>query len=209
MPTERLDAWGEQVKITVPDPPAGFVKPVPGISVNGGAAYTNSTDVSVTVEPPACVVPYATSVELSNDGGFRASTKLPFDTPESDGSFKVRWTMASTGKERLPKTVYANITGTRYTDDIILDQGDPVIESATLATAGTAGTSGAGRRFTVNLKAKDSNSGVGFAQAAVTKTKPSGLVRYRSRLTVTSMGRPRWIRVQDRAGNFSVWRRLR
>ena len=207
--TERLDVWGEQVQITVPDPPAGFIKPEPGISVNGGATYTNSTNVSLTVEPPACVVPYATSVELSNDGGFKPSTKLPLETPESDSSFTVNWTMVSTGKERLPKTVYANISGTRYTDDIILDQRDPVVESASAASLGATGALAAGQRFRVTVKAKDSNSGVGFAQTAVNKANPSVLVRYKSRFTATSQGRPKWIRVQDRAGNFSMWKKLR
>jgi hypothetical protein len=207
--TERLDVWGEQVEVTVPDPPAGFVKPVPGISVNGGATYTNSTNVSLTVEPPACVVPYATSVELSNDGGFKRSTKRPLETPESDSSFTVNWTMISTGKERLPKTVYANISGTRYTDDIILDQRDPVIESASATSLGATGALAAGQRFRVTVKAKDSNSGVGFAQTAVNKANPSVLVRYKSRFTATSQGRPKWIRVQDRAGNFSTWKKLR
>lgn len=208
-PMERLDVWGDQVEFSVSEPPSGFVKPSPGISVNDGAAYTNSVDVSVSVEPPACSAPYPTSVVLSNDGGFKPSSTMPLGDPE-EGSDVVRvaWKLQTTGRERLPKTVYANIGGTRYTDDIILDQRDPVVESAALLGGGAA-SAATSKRYRVKLKATDSNSGVSSVQFAANKKSPSALVSYKTKLSVSLPAKPKWVRAQDKAGNFSRWKKLK
>lgn len=209
-PVEDETAWGPQIRISLTEPPANFVKPAPGISINNGATYTNSVDVTVSVQPTPCVAPYPTSVSLSNDGGFKPSTRLALDNADaSTGEFKAEWKLVSTGKERLPKTVYASVGETRYTDDIILDQRDPVLESAQLAGAGTGSAAAATKRFKVITRATDSNSGVGSVQVTSTKSKPGALIPYRRSVTVKAGSTPRWVRVSDKAGNFSRWKKLR
>ena len=214
---EDENTWGPQIRVDLTGPPSGFVKPTPGISINDGATYTNSVEVTVSVQPTPCVDPYPTSVRLSNDGGFKPSTRLALDGAEASiGEFKAQWKLVSTGTERLPKTVYASVgsgltygVDERYTDDIILDQQDPVLESAQLAGAGAAVVSAKPKRFRVTTKAKDSNSGVGHVQVTSSKSKPGALIPYRRTVTVTASSKPRWVRVGDKAGNFSRWKQLK
>jgi hypothetical protein len=214
---EDENTWGPQIRVDLTEPPSDFVKPSPGISINDGATYTNSVKVTVSVQPTPCVDPYPTSVRLSNDGGFKPNTRLALDGAESSiGEFKAQWKLVSTGTERLPKTVYASLgsgltygADERYTDDIILDQQDPVLESAQLAGAGAAVVSAKPKRFRVTTKAKDSNSGVGHVQVTSSKSKPGALISYRRTVTVTASSKPRWVRVGDKAGNFSRWKQLK
>ncbi|HEY4093950.1 MAG TPA: PKD domain-containing protein [Baekduia sp.] len=182
---------------TPPAPPRGRV----GVSINGGAQYTNNPHVTVNV-----VWPWgATTALLSNDGGFRATSTLPLTA-------SLPWTLASSGPERLPKTVYLRFDGSppNYTDDIILDETPPAVDTASLAVApptGTAHAAAAKPRYVLRLKAHDKTSGVAQVQVATRKTHPAKAVKYTSRLKVSS--RPRYVRVRDRAGNYSRWRSVR
>jgi hypothetical protein len=211
-PLEDETSWGPQVGVSVTEPPLSFVKPVAGISVDDAATYTNSTKVRIEVQPPPCTAPYATSVVLSNDGGFKTSQTIPIEdvSPET-GATVVDWTLKSSGQERLPKTVYANIGGARFTDDIILDQTAPVIEGAGIASSASTSRSAALRSYRVKVRASDKTSGVALAQVATDKAKKKLSVpqKYRASLTVKSAAKPLWVRVQDRAGNFSKWKALR
>ena len=211
-PLEDETSWGPQVGVTVTEPPLSFVKPVAGISVDDAATYTNSTKVRIEVQPPPCTAPYATSVQLSNDGGFKTSQTIGIEDVSPDtGATVVDWTLKSSGKERLPKTVYANIGGVRFTDDIILDQTAPVIEGAGIASSASTSRSAALRSYRVKVRASDKTSGVALAQVATDKAKKKLSVpqKYRASLTVKSAAKPLWVRVQDRAGNFSKWKALR
>jgi hypothetical protein len=205
-------SWGPQVGVTVTEPALSFVKPVAGISVDDAATYTNSTKVRIEVQPPPCAAPYATSVVLSNDGGFKTSQTIPIeDVSQETGATVVDWTLMSTGQERLPKTVYANIGGVRFTDDIILDQTAPVIEGAGIASTASASGSAALRSYRIKVRASDKTSGVAFAQVATDKAKKklSAPQKYSASLRVKAAAKPLWVRVQDRAGNFSKWKALR
>ena len=211
-PLEDETSWGPQVGVTVTEPPLSFVKPVAGISVDDAATYTNSTKVRIEVQPPPCTAPYATSVQLSNDGGFKTSQTIGIEDVSPDtGATVVDWTLKSSGKERLPKTVYANIGGVRFTDDIILDQTAPVIEGAGIASSASTSRSAALRSYRVKVRASDKTSGVALAQVATDKAKKKLSVpqKYRASLTVKAAAKPLWVRVQDRAGNFSKWKALR
>ena len=211
-PLEDETSWGPQVGVTVTEPPLSFVKPVAGISVDDAATYTNSTKVRIEVQPPPCTAPYATSVVLSNDGGFKTSQTIPIEdvSPET-GATVVDWTLKSSGQERLPKTVYANIGGVRFTDDIILDQTAPVIEGAGIASTASASGSAALRSYRIKVRASDKTSGVALAQVATDKAKKKLSVpqKYSASLRVKAAAKPLWVRVQDRAGNFSKWKALR
>ena len=128
--------------------------------------------------------------------------------------------LQSAGPERLPKTVYVRFAGPggispiTFTDDIILDQTPPVLSGASLtgASASRATATAAARtlrRFTLLLRARDNVSGVGKLQLATTSTRhPGKLQKYTSKLTFRATSPPRYVRVRDRAGNFSKWRQI-
>ena len=174
-----------------------------GVSINKGAQYTNDPDVKLKVVFPT----FTTSILVSNDGGF--------DTPEQFLPIgEINWKLDSSGPERLPKTVYVRFLpsltqGLTFTDDIILDETAPKVQTATLAPAAGAASAAAARKYRLRLKATDSNSGVATVQVAANKRKPGKALKYRSRLTVRAAARPKFVRARDRAGNYSAWKKLR
>lgn len=201
--TGKTSTTSQTLKISQPASGATLF----GISVNSGAQYTNDPKVKLLVKAP----PSATSILVSNDGGFLAPAEFPVAS-------SIDWTLDSSGPERLPKTVYARfmlgpIISETYTDDIILDQIPPVVQQATLAPAGASASgavhAAALRKYVVKVKATDSNSGVGKVQVAANKRKPGKLLPYKATLKLLAATRPRFIRAQDRAGNFSPWKKLR
>jgi hypothetical protein len=179
-----------------------------GISVNSGAQYTRDPHVKLLVKAPA----NANAIVISNDGGFLAPQTFPI-------AASIPWTLDSSGPERLPKTVYARfllgpIISTPYTDDIILDEIPPVVQQAAVTPAASAAhvasaATAKAKTWTLNVKAKDSNSGVGKVQVTADKRKPGKLLKYKRRLTVKSAKRPRFVRARDNAGNFSRWKRAK
>jgi len=177
-----------------------------GVSINHGAQYTRTPKVVVTASFPASI----SSMLFSNDGGFFAPTIFPPKTA-------VDWTLDSSGPERLPKTIYVRfltgqIPSETFQDDIILDEIPPVVQQAAVvpraAPAGAlAARASKTAKWKVKVKAKDSNSGVSRVQVTANKKKPGKLLIYKTRLTVKSATRPKYVRARDRAGNFSKWRK--
>ena len=191
------------LQVNAPPVPAGQL----GVSVNRGAQYTRTTRVKVNLQFPA----EATSVLLSNDGGFFTPTSLA-PQPEVD------WVLDSSGPERLPKTVYVRFLigpfpSETFTDDIILDETPPVVNSANIAPAPAAASAGIAaaraRTLTVRLKATDSNSGVDAVQITPVKSKPGRFLPYKTRIKFKSRTRKLFVRARDRAGNLSRWRKMR
>ena len=96
-----------------------------GVSVEMGALYTNTPDVKLNLVYPSST----TGVVMSNDGGFMNALGL-------DPAPTMRWRLASSGPERLPKTVYVKflsgpfVTDT-FSDDIVLDETPPQVLTAT------------------------------------------------------------------------------
>ena len=179
------------------------------VTINAGAQFTNDPAVELTITPPAAT----RTVRLSNDGGFHAAADR---TLEPTGRYP--WQLTQTGQERLPKTVYVRFTGPggtsplTFSDDIILDQTAPTISSASVegdgATAAIAAKTRA-RRYTLRVTARDNASGVGHVQLATSRNRPGKLRAYKRKLTARAATAPRYVRVRDRAGNFSRWRRLK
>ena len=178
-----------------------------GVTINKGAQYTKSPDVTVTASFP----PSSTSMLLSNDGGFLAPSVFPAAT-------SVKWKLDSSGPERLPKTIYVRfligtVAGETFQDDIILDEVPPKVQQAIVAPAaaasGAVARSSALRRWKLRVRATDTNSGVSRVQVTSNKRKPGRLLRYKRRMVVRSKKRPRFVRARDRAGNSSRWRRTR
>jgi hypothetical protein len=182
-----------------------------GVSINNGDEFTNDPNVKVrTVWPLG-----AMSARIANDGGFAGAQSF-------DVARDIPWKIRSSGSERLPRTIYVRFGATAqmpggvtidptktFQDDIILDQTDPSVISAAISGSSAVGAAAAKRSYKIRLRASDRTSGVARAQLATTKTKPLAPTTFRSRLSATSVSRPRWVRVRDHAGNWSRWRAIR
>jgi 6-phosphogluconolactonase (cycloisomerase 2 family) len=164
----------------------------PRLLINGGDEYTNDPDVMLSVED---IDRGTFALEVSNDGGFKKSERRTIDETNA-----YPWTLASSGPERLPKTVYARLSGmSRFggqpiTDEIVLDERAPTIVFARQAK----------RRL--DLKARDDLSGVSHVQATRNPKRPGRWRRFAKSVSVPG-GRGRiHVRVRDRANNRSRWR---
>jgi hypothetical protein len=181
-----------------------------GVSINDGAQYTNDPDVTLSVVAPSG----ADRLRVSNDGGFRTAKALALKPT-------VSWKLDESGAERLPKTVYLRF-GSQWgwdppiTDDIILDQTNPTVASATLVRSGptarstsvSMAASAKSRTYKVRIRAKDATSGVGKVQFALSKRHPSKVRKFKRISSYTGAKAPRFVRVRDRAGNYSRWRSI-
>jgi N-acetylneuraminic acid mutarotase len=91
-----------------------------GLSINGGALFTNQITVALQIAAPA----YTQQMMISNDGGFAGATWEPFNTNKT-------WQISQHGVATVPRTVYirfkdanGNISST-FQDDILLDVTAP------------------------------------------------------------------------------------
>lgn len=171
-----------------------------GISVNCGATFTNSPQVTICVNPPAG----AREVTLSNDGGFAGARTVPV-------AARMSWTLDESGPVRIPKTVYARFDGPGvnpdipYTDDIILDTTRPEVVSAVLVAGGAQEATRARRTTLLRVSARDAQSSVRRMRIAV----GGKALRFRDFQRVVRIGGLHGnvkVRVRDRAGNWSAWR---
>ena len=157
-----------------------------GVSIEGGARYTRSAKVTLTVRWPAL----ATSVLVANDGGFTPAGSFPL-------AGEIPWELDTGADGR--KTVYVRFPGaagdTTYQDDIILDATAPRIRSAVLK----------GRRL--RLRASDATSGLATVHVTRNRARPGKGRRFRGTLRVA--GSPRWVRVTDHAGNRTRGHRIK
>ncbi len=121
------DPVGSAATATVPESgPVGAV-------IDDGDYASNHPNVLIDpVWPPG-----TTGILISNNDGFR--TDVETVAPAS----AIPWTLERTGYDRLPKTVYLRFLGVgmndiNFTPNIILDETNPTIQSATLTSAGQA-----------------------------------------------------------------------
>ena len=178
--------------------------PAPSVTINSGTSYTDDPHVTLAiVVPPRGISAY----EVANDGGFGGSGIF------ARGTGTVSWTLASTGPERLPKTVYVRLlgfgplNGQVLTDDIVLDERRPVVTSARLVSSSRRRARASGLR--VRVWARDRVSGVASVQVTTRRARPGKWRRYRRNTTYATRGRRSYVRVRDRAGNRSAWRRAK
>jgi hypothetical protein len=167
----------------------------PGVSINDAALVTRDAHVTLTLRWPH----FATQMLVSNDGGFAGARPRPV-SPE------LPWRLASTGPERLPKTVYVRFIGglagnEPYQDDIVLDETPPRIELATVKRRARG-------RYAIGVHASDRTSGLSAIQVATGHGATGPLLPYARRFVVASRRSPAKVRVIDRAGNRSKWTRL-
>jgi hypothetical protein len=187
-----------------------------GLEIDNGNYATD--DPQVTIQP---VWPAGTqSILISNDGGFRTSTETV--APAAT----VNWTLENTGVDRLPKTVYVRFLGVgqddiNFTDDIILDETAPTVESATLNGPGAASASAARaaglKTYRLRLRAKDKLVGVcavatsqrrstsGEDVFPITSCKQRGILALSRTLVLRLKSRPAYVRVLNSAGDWSRW----
>lgn len=179
--------------------PAAVAPPAPTVSIDGGALYTNTRRVTLHVTAPEG----AETVRVSNDGGFSPAQTFAVDT-------RIPWTLADTVADRLPKTVYVRYgSGPVYTDDIILDQVHPVIDSAATTQSSQRVAVGTVRTQQLRTVASDNRSGVRRIQANKTRSRVGAATqRYQTRVEIP-VWRTTYVRVRDGAGNWSRWRLAR
>lgn len=199
-----------------PDPPRG----PRGVSINDGAAYTNDPMVEIYAVWPAG----RSEMLVSNDGGFKHAKREPI-------AHITKWKLASSGPERLPKTVYVRFGGMEgypgntvdgltfdpfgglgdsFQDDIILDQTKPLISGASIDTvpAATSRRSLFARpqhkTAILQVRARDNISGVRWMQVAY--GRPGRWLDFHRRVELRGIPHRLRLRVKDRAGNVSGWR---
>lgn len=188
-------------------PPEGEV----GVSINGGDIATNDPDVKLDLVWPALT----TTALISNDGGFGTSGA----TRSVAVASRVSWRLGSSGRERLPKTVYLRYRGAgsdtlTFSDDIILDELAPSLEAATVDSSRSRAAAARARRY-LHVRGTDENAGIVRVEVSSSRRRAGRFYRVtRTRhLRRTIKLRPgrvaRVARVEDAAGNFSRWRRLR
>jgi hypothetical protein len=186
----------------LPSPPAGEV----GVSVKNGDSYANEKKVALNLVWPE----YATSVRISNDGGFGASK-----TQTKDLAPSIDWELDDSVKGINTKVVYVRFNGVAdttktYSDDIVLDTAAPIIETSTAAIAISA--------IDLSVRATDDITGVNAVQIRngtkmVTKDYASkiSIPLVDLSLSVSSSGLRKSavtsveIRVSDNAGNWTGW----
>lgn len=203
--------------VTYLAPPPGEI----GLSINGGNPYTNTKNVTLDVVWPS----FATGMRASNDGGFRRNL-----TERRSLSGQQSWTLDDRVKGQFTKIVYIrfngrNIDATRtYSDDIIFDNTAPAVMSASAKLVGkTAGSTRAlsvemqnsiSRSYLIQARAKDNRSGLGSVQVTHKKSDPRVVKRTFSQKVLVNIETPKplkwlWLRVEDRAGNWSSWRKVK
>ena len=189
----------QELRINAPTAPSGQF----GVTINRGAQYTRTPAVTVTATFPAAT----TGVLVSNDGGFLLPQTFG---PQRD----IEWRLDSSGPERLPKIVYVRFlsgpfVSETHTDDIILDETPPRVLSAALSGAAASSSAAlAAKARTLRIRARDNVSGVASMQVTKSKRRPGRVRRFKRRVAVAARG-PVFVRVRDKAKNWSRWRKAR
>jgi 6-phosphogluconolactonase (cycloisomerase 2 family) len=178
---------------------APWETPPATVSINDGADYTNDPDVTLTIT--GISLPSSLYMQISNDGGFGPGASEYVQPTAEDHHYS--WTLATSGPERLPKTVYVRTrpggdATQLISDDIVLDQRPPEI-AAVVQSGGSV----------VRIQARDRISGVQGMQVTRNRRKPAPWQPYRERTHFKIGRRPLYLRVRDAAGNRSRWKTVR
>lgn len=169
-----------------------------GISIGAGKNYTNSNNVNLNMVWPDG----ATSVRISNDGGFTSTNTRSYAL-----DLEIPWSLSGSTSSKSTRVVYARFSGpgideTRtYSDDIDLDVIAPRISS--VQASSVSGKTKLKIRATDNLS-KISKLIVNSKKSASGQT----VLSYASTVTIKGNKKSLWIRVQDGAGNLSGWRKI-
>ena len=175
----------------------------PGVSIDDGADFTNTTKVALHLGWDGLL----DKVKISNDGGFAPSKTTEVEVREEG---PLTWDVVELAAERIPRTVYVKLhyvgygwQKQTYTDDIILDTIKPVVVSASLRGSGAATLAGP---RTIRVKAKDNKSGLASIQVSAGKPRKSAKVLKFRRSVPAPKASSVFVRVRDGAGNWSAWK---
>ena len=178
-----------------------------GMTINDGAQYTNDPDVMLSViGRPAgsdCSGPTTAASAPQDIPGRKvdplASRRVRPRAPAQDGLPALRATRPELHRRHHPRPDQADrqLGGRRR-------RRGAAASSATVAQAAAAETA----TYRVRIRAKDATSGVAKVQFARNKRHPSSLHKF-ARTSLQGGSAPKYLRVQDRAGNFSRWRSVR
>ncbi|HET7574323.1 MAG TPA: Ig-like domain-containing protein, partial [Solirubrobacterales bacterium] len=165
-----------------PAPPRGKA----GLSIENGALYTRDPRVALSPVWPA----FARSMTISNRRTFAGAHAEPLRA-------RREWRLG--GRSEGRKTVYVRFegggSGPRVdADSIIFDRKAPRIDGAAVS---------AGK---LRISARDNLSGVAQVEQCPSRRDCHAWRRYRPRLAARPSGL--FVRVRDRAGNVSAWRRV-
>jgi hypothetical protein len=180
-----------------PQPPEGE----PSIIVNGGAVYGRTVEVELGIIWPT--------------GARRAVISNASEPPGQSTvlSPSIPWTLA-TGQGARTVTVEfigaGDVPLGTVSDSIFLDPNRPNLKSAKIKRH-------RGKAWWTTVKAGDSGSGLAKLAYSTRKSKPTTnakptkVVKFTKSSTVktTLPSRPRWVKVRDRAGNWSGWRAVK
>jgi hypothetical protein len=165
-----------------------------GVTIDGGATFTNRIELQLTVVVPDAANglrvqepdgPASLFTRLSDGINYR----FALDTRSNDGARAVNVSFDGPGLDPARK----------FTDSIILDRKRPVVRSRRVVTR-------RGSFKWVMLAAHDATSGLKSMQFARRRGSPAKPRAFRRRAIVRASSR--WVRVTDWAGNVSRWRRL-
>ena len=163
------------------------------MEINDGDEYTNDRHVTISMHHFI-----GEAVDFSNDAGYRDFKRLKISQDD-----RYDWELASTGPDRLPKTVYARIIEAdtfwpTIHDSIVLDESAPQVVETRLVDGGDR----------LAVRAHDKISGVAKIQLARDRSHRGGWRRYRSKSKYDLPSKHALVRVRDRAGNRSRWRKV-
>ena len=212
----EVDTWQPAAQASVSfdvlrAPPAGRV----GISILRGAEYTNDPRVTLSLVWPRG----ATTVTLSNDGGFDAGTTQTMAVNDT-----IEWTLDHGVTGAFTKIVYARFDGSgidtnkTFFDDIILDTNPPIVDTVTMTALGDASTRGTtvrravptGRRaYRVAVTVSDRLSGIRSVEFSTRRTGTKRVTLPFKKAYTLKLKHPKiWFRVFDNAGNATTWKRV-
>jgi hypothetical protein len=106
-----------------------------------------------------------------------------------------------------------------FTDDIILDETAPTIQSATIGGAADRASAASAKlkSYKLRIRAKDQIAGVcavltsqtrsssGATLTSLDSCKTKGITNLSRTLELSMRSRPRYVRVQNSAGDWSRW----
>ena len=181
--------------------------PPVGVTINSGANYTTSKNVSLDISWPVG----ATGMSISNDGGFRAGSVINAVLRST-----YDWTIDDSVQGVYTKIIYIRFSGQgidasrTYSDDIIFDNKNPVVITSKVEEAGSyivltlAATDEESGLSIIEINNADKTVSADYASTVLVKASDLGLGVGSSAVRKSSLKTLR-IRISDRAGNKTSW----
>jgi uncharacterized delta-60 repeat protein len=190
-PSQRDDDRDGVGDVCDPTPPGNL-----SVTINKGDSFTNNANVKLTVRVPDGT----TSLLIANDGGFVGGQTFPV---RADATYD--WVL-NTERKDVTKIVYVRAVGPdlpayEKSDDIVLDSVKPVLNFAKRGKGG--------RSLAISARDPKPASGVALMQVTTNKKRPGKLRKFARSIRVNKNKGPFFVRVRDKAGNFSGWKRER